>query len=102
MMLALLIGAALGVVAHLVAADSPVLNAIIRYVAQPIGQIFLRLLFMLVVPLILCGLSLGVAGLGNLRDLGRIGLKTLAYTVLVSSIAVLIGITLVNLLEPGH
>ena len=102
MMIALLAGAAFGVLAHILAADSPVLNAIIRYVAQPVGQIFLRLLFMLVVPLILCGLSMGVAGLGDLRDLGRIGLKTLAYTVLVSSVAVLIGITLVNLLEPGH
>ena len=102
MLIALLGGAAAGVLAHVVAAGSPALDVIIRYVAQPIGQIFLRLLFMLVVPLILSGLSLGVAGLGDLRSLGRIGLKTLAYTVLVSSIAVLIGITLVNLLEPGR
>jgi hypothetical protein len=102
MLIALLGGAAAGVLAHVVAAGSPALDIIIRYVAQPIGQIFLRLLFMLVVPLILSGLSLGVAGLGDLRSLGRIGLKTLAYTVLVSSIAVLIGITLVNLLEPGR
>ena len=102
MLIGLLGGASLGVLAHVFAAGSPVLDAIIRYVSQPIGQIFLRLLFMLVIPLILSGLSLGVAGLGNPRHLGRIGLKTLAYTVLVSSIAVLIGITLVNLLEPGH
>jgi len=102
MMIALLGGAAAGVLAHLLLAGSPLLDILIRYVAQPIGQIFLRLLFMLVVPLILSGLSLGVAGLGDLRSLGRIGLKTLAYTVLVSSIAVLIGITLVNLLEPGR
>jgi len=102
MMIALLGGAALGVLAHIVAADSAVLNTIIRYVTQPIGQIFLRLLFMLVIPLIVSGLSLGVAGLGDVRSLGRIGLKTLAYTVLVSSIAVLIGITLVNALQPGH
>jgi len=102
MLIALLGGAALGVIAHMFAAGSPALDVFIRYVAQPIGQIFLRLLFMLVVPLILSGLSLGVAGLGDLRSLGRIGLKTLAYTVLVSSIAVLIGITLVNLLQPGH
>jgi dicarboxylate/amino acid:cation (Na+ or H+) symporter, DAACS family len=102
MLIALVGGAALGVLAHLFAAGTPALDALIRYVAQPIGQIFLRLLFMLVVPLILSGLSLGVAGLGDLRSLGRIGLKTLAYTVLVSSIAVLIGITLVNVLQPGH
>lgn len=102
MAVALLGGATLGVVAHVWAANTSFLNILIRYVAQPIGQIFLRLLFMLVVPLILSGLSLGVAGLGDLRSLGRIGLKTLAYTVLVSSIAVLLGIALVNLLQPGR
>jgi len=102
MAIALLGGATLGVVAHVWAANTSFLNIIIRYVAQPIGQIFLRLLFMLVVPLIVSGLSLGVAGLGDLRSLGRIGLKTLAYTVLVSSIAVLLGIALVNVLQPGR
>ena len=86
MAIALLGGATLGVVAHVWAANTSFLNIIIRYVAQPIGQIFLRLLFMLVVPLIVSGLSLGVAGLGDLRSLGRIGLKTLAYTVLVLSL----------------
>ena len=56
---------------------------------------------MLVIPLIVSALALGVAGLGDLRQLGRIGLKTLAYTVVVSSIAVLIGVGLVNLVRPG-
>ena len=54
-------------------------------IAEPIGTIFLRLLFMLVMPLIVSALALGVAGLGDMRRLGRIGLKTLAYTVVVSS-----------------
>jgi DAACS family dicarboxylate/amino acid:cation (Na+ or H+) symporter len=57
---------------------------------------------MLVVPLIFSALVLGVAGLGDLRSLGRIGLKTLAYAVVVSAIAVLLGIFLVNALEPGR
>ncbi len=56
---------------------------------------------MLVVPLIFSALVLGVAGLGDLRRLGRVGLKTLAYTVCVSAIAVLLGVLLVNLLRPG-
>ena len=73
----------------------------LRYVTAPVGQIFLRLLFMLVIPLIFSALALGVAGLGDLRSLGRIGLKTLAYTVVVSAIAVLLGVSLVNLLQPG-
>ena len=53
------------------------------------------------IPLVLSALALGVAELGDLRQLGRIGLKTLAYTVVVSSIAVLIGVGLVNLVRPG-
>ena len=102
MLIALVLGAVLGVTAHVVGDGSPFLDGLIRYVTQPIGQIFLRALFMLVIPLIVSGLCLGVAGLGELGDLGRIGLKTLAYTVLVSSIAVLLGIGLVNVLEPGE
>jgi dicarboxylate/amino acid:cation (Na+ or H+) symporter, DAACS family len=77
------------------------LNAFIRYVTQPVGQIFIRLLFMLVIPLIFSALALGVAGLGDLRHVGRIGLKTLLYTIAMSAIAVLLGIFLVNTLRPG-
>jgi DAACS family dicarboxylate/amino acid:cation (Na+ or H+) symporter len=57
---------------------------------------------MLVLPLIFSALALGVAGLGDVRGLGRVGLKTLAYTIVVSSIAVVIGLVLVNLLRPGE
>ncbi len=102
----MLIGFAFGVVAGLTAhaffAGDPRLAWLLANVAQPIGKVFLRLLFMLVVPLIFSALVLGVTGLGDLRHLGRIGLKTLAYTVGVSAIAVLIGLGLVNLLKPGE
>jgi DAACS family dicarboxylate/amino acid:cation (Na+ or H+) symporter len=102
----ILLGAALGAVAgggaYLALGEgSSQLAWIVRYVTQPAGQIFLRLIFMLVAPLIFAALALGVAGLGDLRRIGRIGLKTLAYTIAVSAIAVLIGITLVNTLRPG-
>jgi dicarboxylate/amino acid:cation (Na+ or H+) symporter, DAACS family len=96
------LGAAAGVAAHFLAADDPRLASFLHLVAQPIGQVFLRLLFMLVVPLIFSALVLGVAGMGDPRRLGRVGLKTLAYTVVVSAIAVLIGIGLVNLIRPGE
>ncbi len=96
-----LAGAGGGVAAHLLLAGDPRLDQFIRYVARPVGQIYLRLLFMLVIPLIVSALALGVAGLRDLRQLGRIGAKTLAYTVAVSLIAVLIGLTLVNTLRPG-
>jgi DAACS family dicarboxylate/amino acid:cation (Na+ or H+) symporter len=96
-----LLGATSGIAAHWFWAGDSWLETFITYVTRPAGQIFLRLLFMLVVPLIFSALVLGVAGLGDLRRLGRIGLKTLAYTVLVSSIAVLLGLVLVNTLRPG-
>src|SRR5262245_19332958 len=96
-----LLGIALGVLAHFTLAGEPALDGFIRYVTQPIGQIFLRLLFMLVIPLIFSALALGITGLGDLKSLGRIGLKTLAYTVGVSAIAVMIGLFLVNTLRPG-
>src|SRR5262245_37712536 len=76
-----LVGAGGGVLAYFLAGDSPVLAGFVKYVSQPIGQVFLRLLFMLVLPLILSALALGVAGLGDVRGLGRVGIKTLAYTV---------------------
>ena len=101
MLLGGVIGAAGGVLAHVALRDTPLLNAVVHYVTNPIGLLFLRLLFMLVIPLIFSALVMGVAGLGDLRRLGRIGLKTLAYTVAVSSIAVLLGVTLVNVMRPG-
>jgi DAACS family dicarboxylate/amino acid:cation (Na+ or H+) symporter len=103
-----LLGAAAGIVAHLAFASpadpggiAPALHRFIQVVTGPIGQVFLRLLFMLVVPLIFSALVLGVVEMGDPRRLGRVGLKTLLYTAVVSAIAVLIGITLVNVLQPG-
>ena len=69
--------------------------------AEPVGKVFLRLMFMVVVPLVFSALTLGVVGLGDLRHLGRVGLRTLAFTVVLSVLAVGIGVTLVNVLRPG-
>jgi DAACS family dicarboxylate/amino acid:cation (Na+ or H+) symporter len=101
MLVGLFAGAVLGGAAHLFFAGHPMLEGFIAYLTEPIGKIFLRLLFMLVIPLIVSALSLGVAGLGDVGQLGRIGLKTLIYTVVVSTIAVVLGVGLVNLLRPG-
>ena len=70
-------------------------------VTGPIGQIFLRLLFMMVIPLLFSALVVGVAEMGDLKSLGRAGGRTLLLTVVVSSIAVLIGLGMVNLFRPG-
>ena len=81
--------------------DSPQLQFVIDHIADPIGQLFLRLLLLLVVPLVFSSLAIGVAGLGDLRRIGRIGVKSLIYTVVISAISVLIGLTLANTIRPG-
>jgi len=68
---------------------------------QAVGQIFLRLLFMLVLPLLFAALAVGVAEMGDLKSLGRVGFKTLLFTIMVSAIAVGIGLLMVNYFRPG-
>src|SRR6188768_2459652 len=65
-------------------------------IAGTIGQLFLKLLFMMVIPLLFSALVVGVAEMGDLKSLGRAGIKTLFLTILVSSIAVVIGLVMVN------
>lgn len=71
------------------------------YITDPIGQLFLNLIFMLVVPLLFSALVVGVSEMGDIRAFGRVGWRTLGYTVLMSSIAVVLGLLLVNWLKPG-
>jgi DAACS family dicarboxylate/amino acid:cation (Na+ or H+) symporter len=101
MAIGLAAGLGLGVLAHAAFGDAAWLHWLTRNLVEPAGQIFLRLLFMLVIPLIISALALAVAELGDLRRLGRIGLKTLVYTATVSATAVAIGVGLVNWIEPG-
>lgn len=65
------------------------------------GVIFLRGLNMVVVPLILSSIISGVASIGGGSDLGRLGVKTLSYYIITSLIAILVGLFLVNLFQPG-
>ncbi len=102
MLIGLLVGLGSGLAAHAFFRGAPALDAFIRYGSQPVGTIYIRLLLMLVVPLIFSALVLGICGIGDLKSLGRVGLKTLAYTVVVSAIAVFIGVGLVNVLRPGE
>ncbi len=95
------LGALLGLIAHVYAADAPFVHFLIAYVSKPFGQIFLNLLFMLVIPLMFSALVLGVAELGDIASLGRLGWKTLIYTATLTGIAVAIGLLMVNLIQPG-
>ena len=92
------LGVALGLVANLFAigwlADG--LAAL-----EPIGDAFIRLITMVVVPLVAASLLIGTASLGDLRKLGRIGGKTLAFYMATTAIAVVIGLVLSNLVLPG-
>ncbi len=73
----------------------------ISHVTEPIGALFLRLLLMTVIPLVFSSLIVGIAGLGDVRKLGRIGVKSLGYCAVISAISVVIGLGLVNLFQPG-
>lgn len=98
-LIGLVAGAALGVGASGI--SSPRLDWVTVNIIDTCGKVFLRLIFMVVVPLVFSALVLGVAGLGDVRKLGRVGIRTLLLTGVFSSIAVAIGITLVNVLAPG-
>jgi DAACS family dicarboxylate/amino acid:cation (Na+ or H+) symporter len=102
----ILIGLAVGVVAGVVVsklfgAEHPRVAWVITNITEPVGALFLRMLLMVVVPLVFSSLVVGVAGIGDVRKLGRVGLKTLAYTVIISAISVVIGLTLANTIKPG-
>ncbi len=71
-------------------------------VAEPVGTVFLRLLFVTVVPLVFASLAVGVAQIGGLGAVGRVGGKTLVYFLLISAIAATIGLALVNAVQPGR
>lgn len=90
-----------GTLNSVMGAGAPRLTFIADHITNPIGQLFLRLLLLLVVPLVFSSLVIGVAGLGDLRRIGRIGVKSLVYTLIISAISVAIGLTLANTIKPG-
>ena len=94
-------GLVAGLAAYAFAPGAAWVETVVTYVTGPIGQIFLRLLFMLVIPLLFSALVVGIAEMGEIGELRSVGLRTLIYTVIVSSIAVVISLACVNLLRPG-
>ena len=75
---------------------------LISNITQPVGTLFLNLLLMIVVPLVFSSLVVGVAGIGDIRKLGRIGLKSFVYCLVISAISVVIGLGLANTIRPGE
>ena len=86
---------------ELIGEKSAWLTLTITYVSGPVGEIFLKLLFMLVIPLVFSALVLGVVEIGDPKSLGRIGGRTLVYILSVSAIAAIIGMLAVNFFQPG-
>ncbi len=97
----LILGAVGGVVANLAWGKTAALANIVRYGTEPAGQMWLRALIMVVIPLVFSRLSLGVAGLGDLHKLGRVGLKTMLFFLMVTTLAAVLGLSMVNLVRPG-
>jgi DAACS family dicarboxylate/amino acid:cation (Na+ or H+) symporter len=102
----ILIGLGVGVLAGVAVnwiwgGNHPRVGWVVDHFTNPIGQLFLRMLLMIVVPLVFASLVVGVAGIGDIRKLGRVGLKSFAYCLVISAISVVIGLTLANTITPG-
>ncbi|WP_413729063.1 glutamate/aspartate:proton symporter GltP [Sodalis sp. RH22] len=71
-------------------------------ILAPAGDIFIRLIKMIVVPIVISTLIVGIAGVGDAKKLGRLGLKTIVYFEIITTLAIVLGITLANVFQPGH
>lgn len=100
--LGLILGAATGIAVNFFYSNSALTQFVQKYITDPIGKIFLNFLIMMVIPLVFASLSLGVAQIGDLKKLGKIGFKTILYFLTVTTLAVLIGLFIVNLIRPGN
>jgi len=68
---------------------------------KPLGDGFIKLIKMIIAPIIFCTVVLGIAGMGDMKKVGRVGGKALLYFEIVSTVALLIGLIVVNLVKPG-
>lgn len=101
----IIVGLLVGLVAGLIVNSLYPANQNVQWfvsnIAYPAGQIFLRMIFMIVIPLIFTAIVLGVADFKDIHKIGRVGIKSLLFTVVITAVSVLIGITIVNLVQPG-
>jgi Na+/H+-dicarboxylate symporter len=96
----LIAGAIVGLILNIVSPDLfKILNT---YLFTPLGKIFLNLINMLVVPIVFFSITLGVAGLGDPKKLGRIGFKTITFFLVTTAIAIVIGLILASVIQPGN
>lgn len=97
--LALNLGIILGIVLH---NQTELKDWIVFTFLSPAGEIFIRMIKMIVVPIVMATLIVGIAGIGDAKKLGSIGLKTIVYFEIITTIAIVLGVALANLFHPGH
>lgn len=100
-LLGLLIGLIFGLSCNLFVTDKDLLKWIVENISYPIGQIFIRMIFMIVIPLIFTAIVLGLADFRDIHKIGVVGLKTLLFTIVITTVSVIIGLVIVNLVQPG-
>lgn len=93
----IVIGLCLGILVGALFYGNPAVSTYL----QPIGDIFIRLIKMIVVPIVISTLIVGVAGVGDVKKLGKIGGKTILYFEIVTTIAIIVGLFAANLFHPG-
>ncbi|MCW3762767.1 cation:dicarboxylase symporter family transporter [Weissella confusa] len=93
----IMIGLALGIICGLIFYQNK--GAIT--VMQSLGTIFIRLIQMIVMPIVVSCLTVGIANIGDIKKLGRIGGKTLIYFEVLTTIALILGIVMANITHPG-
>lgn len=98
-LIALVLGIALGAMLH---EQQESRQWLISNILSPAGDIFIRLIKMIVVPIVIATLIVGIAGVGDAKKLGRIGFKTILYFEIITTVAIILGITLANVFQPGH
>ncbi|WP_066070346.1 cation:dicarboxylate symporter family transporter [Neobacillus soli] len=91
------IGLALGIIVGAVFYGNPHVASYL----QPIGDIFIRLIKMIVVPIVISSLIVGVAGVGDMKSLGKLGGKTLLYFEIITTVAIIVGLLAGNVFQPG-
>ncbi len=93
----ILVGLVLGIIVGAVFYGNPAVDTYL----QPIGTIFINMIKMIVIPIIVSTLIIGVAGTGDIKQLGKLGGKTLIYFEIVTSIAIIVGLLVANIFQPG-
>lgn len=97
-LIALILGVVVGAILH----NQPEYkDFMVNNVLKPLGQIFISLIKMIVIPIVFSTLILGIAGVGTTKSLGRLGFKTILYFEIITTIAIIVGLIAANVFQPG-